>query len=87
MKTICEGCNGTGTCNGLSGIYSCDSCCGRGYFGEDDAVIAAEKARVRKEKQEVNIAAREIAMNFAEDIAAKKIVASLRRKKLLVNCL
>jgi hypothetical protein len=38
MKTVCGRCNGSGTGTSMSGsTHACDTCCGRGFLGEDPA--------------------------------------------------
>lgn len=39
MKTKCERCDGTGYTETVSGRYACDTCCGRGYLGENEPAI------------------------------------------------
>ena len=41
MKTTCGRCNGSGETDTLSGRYACDTCCGVGYLGQDDELVAS----------------------------------------------
>jgi DnaJ-class molecular chaperone len=84
-KTTCDRCRGTGETFTLSGNCACESCCGRGFFGEDDALVARREAERKDAEKQVLDAARAAIARFAGKDIATKAVRVLKRQRLLVS--
>lgn len=84
-KTTCDRCKGSGETFTLSGLCACDSCCGRGFFGEDDAEVARLKAEKTKAARAVRDQARAVVAHFTDKETAAKVVRVLVRQRLLVD--
>ncbi len=84
-KTKCGRCEGTGWTDTLSGRCACDTCCGRGYSGEDDAEVARIQKEAEAGAQKVADAARAAIAHFAGPEVAAKAVRVLKRQQLLVS--